>query len=147
MAEMILKQEPDAIRGRVNFAFETALHVAVGNGASKSFVEKLVERSDDSTLSIKDKSGYTPLHTAARMGNLGAAQILVRRLPPLLCIPSLSNKFPIHLAAEAAHRQALEFLIAHTRDDLRVNPFAGERGLLLVVLLIHAGFLGLYVLR
>lgn len=124
------------------FTSETALHVAVGSGNSTSFVEKLVELYDDPTLAIEDWHGFHPLHVAALTGNLEAAQILVRRLPNLLYVSSNSDKFPVHLAAGAGHRQTLEFLLSRTRDDQLTNPYAAESGLRLLNFLVDADFFG-----
>lgn len=141
-AEVFLRRNPGAIRARVSFTLETPLHIAVGSDTSVSLVEKLVELSDVATLSIRDGLGFNPLHVAARTGNYLAAVILINKLPDLLYALSNNNVVPLHLAAEYGHRTTTELLMLHTRDDRRINPFAGHGGLLLLRYLITAGFLG-----
>ncbi|KAH6782673.1 hypothetical protein C2S51_007966 [Perilla frutescens var. frutescens] len=144
-AKAILDQDPNAVKARLDFTSQTVLHVAVSSGKSTSFVKELVNSiSDDSSLAITDSIfGFNPLHVAAMTGNLPAAKLLVQRLPELLYVRSHNGNFPVHLAAQVAHRQTLEFLIFaidQTRDDLHTNPFAGETGLMLLGFMIDADF-------
>lgn len=141
-AKAILEQEPGAAEARVAFTLETALHVAVSSGKSGSFVMRLVERMSDEALAIADGIGFTALHNAAFTGNLPAAKILAHRLPALLYQPCKIGRFPVHWAADAAHRQTLEFLISQTRDDQLANPFASRSGLLLLTFMIDADYFG-----
>ncbi|KAH6782671.1 hypothetical protein C2S51_007964 [Perilla frutescens var. frutescens] len=141
-AKAILEQDPNAVKARLAFTLQTVLHVAVSIGKSTSFVAKLVDFiSDNSSLAITDALGFNPLHLAAMTGNLPAAKLLVRRLPDLLYVQSRRDNFPVHLAAQVAHRQTLEFLISETSDDRpHTNPFAGETGLMLLGFMIDADF-------
>ncbi|KAH0680057.1 hypothetical protein KY285_021064 [Solanum tuberosum] len=59
---------------------------------------------DDDTLAIQDKFGETPLHYAARFGNLDAAKILVTRNSNLPHIVSNNGMYPIHVAAEYGYK-------------------------------------------
>ncbi|KAH6799977.1 hypothetical protein C2S52_000441 [Perilla frutescens var. hirtella] len=138
-AKAILEQDPNAVKAGLDFTLQTVLHVAVSSGAGKStsFVEKLVNfiSADDSSLAITDSFGFNPLHVAAMTGNLPAAELLVQRLPELQYVRSHNGNFPVHLAAQVAHRQTLEVLI-----HLHTNPFARDTGLRLLHFMIDADF-------
>lgn len=142
-AEAILKQNPSAIRAKLATSKETALHIAVGSGKSLSFVDELVKLSNNFTLAIKDELGYNLLHVAANTGNHKGAEIVAKRFPDLLYVSCYWDEwYPVHIAAEAGHEETLALLIAHTRDDLPINPFDGQSGLQLLVFSINSGFLG-----
>nr|XP_016501277.1 PREDICTED: uncharacterized protein LOC107819659 [Nicotiana tabacum] len=94
--------ENKASRAPLNCDFQTALHVAVGakNDNAKHFVEKLVDSmAPDDPLDMGDCNGDTPLHYAARFGNLDAAKILVGRNKNLPNIGSEGDLYPIHDAS------------------------------------------------
>lgn len=93
-AKVILEQDPDAIRARVAYSLETAVHVAVATGDCTSFVRNLVDSMSDDELAIWDRTGRNPLHVAAVTGNLHAAEILVGRVPHLLYVPCHIQQIP-----------------------------------------------------
>ncbi|KAI3447211.1 hypothetical protein Pfo_003876 [Paulownia fortunei] len=137
-AKGILDQDPNAIKARIAFTLETTLHIAVGTGKVIHFVEKLVDLMPDDLLELKDELGYTALHVAALTGNTAAAKILVGRRPGLLYVPDNIYRFPVHMAAQSAHRETLWYLISQTKDDFFPSPYLGETGLRLLCTVIDA---------
>nr|GMD85906.1 ankyrin repeat-containing protein NPR4-like [Ipomoea batatas] len=153
-AEIFFSQNPGAIRSPINNYLETALHVGakVGNA---SFMEKLVALllSGDNeevveALSPRNGIGNTPLHIAARQGNIEVADILVRRNSNLLYLHNNQDWFPIHFAAGNGRKSKDAFLyfLSHTRDDEygQTNPYAGPTGVsILTNLIVQHKFYGL----
>ncbi|KAK6152015.1 hypothetical protein DH2020_014650 [Rehmannia glutinosa] len=137
-AKRVIDRHPNAIKARIAFTLETALHIAVGTGKAIDFVEKLVDLMHDDLLGVKDELGYTALHVASLTGNTAAARILVGRRPDLLYVPSNVGEFPVHLAALSAHRETLWYLISETKDDVFPSPYLGETGLKLLCTVIDA---------
>ncbi|KAL1551471.1 hypothetical protein AAHA92_19313 [Salvia divinorum] len=157
-----LNRDPGAVKVRMGFSNESALHVAVAAGKSEDFVANLLDLMDDdyslaltdvkgnkhplhfealkerhSSLALTDGLGYNPLHIAALTGNHRAAEMLLNKCPKLLSLSNFNMKFPHHLAAEFGHRKVLDLLMSKTKDRA---PFAGDGGLLLLVLMIDADF-------
>ncbi|KAG6425962.1 hypothetical protein SASPL_110173 [Salvia splendens] len=139
-AKRFVDQDPNAIKLRLGFSSETAIHVAA-TVRKPEFLSKLLDLiSDDSVLALRDKFGDNPLHTAAAMGNYQAAEILVTRYPNLLYHSNIDNRFPHHSAADFGHREILQLFISKTYDNLPTNPFAGDGGCVLLELMICADF-------
>ncbi|XP_015161963.1 uncharacterized protein [Solanum tuberosum] len=139
-AEEFLSREKEASRAQINSLLQTALHVAVGvkGKKGKHFVEKLVATiENDEDIAIQDSLGDTPLHYAARFGNLDAAKILVSRnscLPHIACFGGL---YPIHYAAEYGYVSVdvFAYFLSITKQSA---PYIGRSGVRLLYRLIHS---------
>ncbi|KAK4716424.1 hypothetical protein R3W88_014762 [Solanum pinnatisectum] len=139
-AEEFLKREKVASRAQINSLLQTALHVAVGvkGKKGKHFVEKLVATiENDEDIAIRDSLGDTPLHYAARCGNLDAAKILVARNSCLPHIACFSGLYPIHYAAEYGYVSVdvFAYFLSITKESA---PYTGLSGVRLLYRLIHS---------
>ncbi|KAL0345029.1 UNVERIFIED_CONTAM: hypothetical protein Sradi_4334200 [Sesamum radiatum] len=94
------------------------------------------------SLAATDDIGNTALSTAAAVGNIAAATILVSKKPDLLYIKNNYDEFPVQVAALFARKDMLQYLISVTRDDFGVNPYAGLPGLGLLQYVIEADYFG-----
>ncbi|KAJ8755999.1 hypothetical protein K2173_024544 [Erythroxylum novogranatense] len=142
------KEDPNSIYADVTERPMTALHVAIGTGMSLEFVQKLVGLMSDESLQMKDKFWNTPLHSAAAVGNLEAARVLVQNNSRL---PQLANYFhetPLHTAAKFAHKDTIWYLLLKTSHE-DPSPFTDQRGAKLLNLLLVADFydIALYLLK
>ena len=142
-AKKIVDEDPSAIKLRMGFNLETAIHVAATVGKPE-FLSNLLDliSDDDSVLALIDKFGDNPLHYAAAMGDYEAAKILVTRYPDLLYHSDCVDRFPHHLAACCGHKNILQLLISKTNHNHLNNPFAGDAGCDLLDLMICADFFG-----
>ncbi|XP_016493496.1 uncharacterized protein LOC107812838 isoform X2 [Nicotiana tabacum] len=137
-AEAFFNRDNNASRAPLNSFLQTALHVAVGakNDNAKHFVEKLVASMADDPLDMTDCLGSTPLHYAARFGNLHAAKILVARnkdLPNIGC----DGLFPIHDAAEYGYN-SMDVYIYLLGVTTVLDSYTGSSGIRLLRRLIHS---------
>ncbi|XP_060175175.1 uncharacterized protein LOC132605922 [Lycium barbarum] len=142
-AKPFFSGENKASRVVLNSFLQTSLHVAVGskNDNAKHFVETLVESMPDNPLDMKDHYGDTPLHYAARFGNLDAAKILVARNMHLPNIVS-NGLYPIHEAADYAYISADVYIYLLGVTTVR-DPFNGSSGIRLLRRLLHSNKCGL----
>ncbi|KAH0674551.1 hypothetical protein KY290_026664, partial [Solanum tuberosum] len=139
-AKEFFKGDKEASRAQINSLLQTALHVAVGvkGEKGKHFVEKLVATiENDEDIAIRDCLGDTPLHYAARFGNLDAAKILVTRNRCLPHIACFSGLYPIHYAAEYGYVSAdvFAYFLRVTKDSA---PYTDLSGVRLLYRLIHS---------
>lgn len=122
----------------LNSVLQTALHVAIGaeNANAKHFVGQLVD-SMPGLLDMKDHHGDTPLHYAARFGNLHAAKILFARNEESPFLVSNNGLYPIHEAADYAYisPDVYNFLLGVTTVR---DPFNGSSGIRLLRRLLHS---------
>ncbi|XP_019172757.1 PREDICTED: uncharacterized protein LOC109168169 [Ipomoea nil] len=142
-AQIFFNQNPAAIQSPLTNNLDTSLHVGAKAG-NASFMEKLVSLLLDHELGPRDAYGYTPLHIAARHGNIEVADILVRRNSNLLYLHNRRGLFPIHCAVRN-HRKSKEaflYFLGVTRDDEygQPNPYAGPTGVSILVNLIVCKF-------
>nr|GME15177.1 ankyrin repeat-containing protein At5g02620-like [Ipomoea batatas] len=156
--QIFFNQDAAAIQSPLNNYLETALHVGakVGNA---SFMEKLVallllgegegegdnELEEVEALGPRDANGNTPLHIAARQGNIEVADILVRRNSNLLYLHN-NDHFPIHFAALnfIKSKDAFLYFLGHTNEYGQPNPYEGPTGANILTNLIHHKFYGTY---
>ncbi|XP_059281213.1 uncharacterized protein LOC132034893 [Lycium ferocissimum] len=140
-AKSFLEKDKDGNRAPITSLLQTALHIAIGlkNDDAKYFIENLVKSmTDDDALAIlQDSSGETPLHYAARFGNLDAAKILVQGNPNLPHVASNKGLYPIHLAAEYGYNSVdlVHYFFSVTKDSA---PYTGRTGVRLLYRLICA---------
>ncbi|XP_010321574.2 uncharacterized protein [Solanum lycopersicum] len=139
-AEKFLTRDTEASRAQINSLLQTTLHVAVGikGKKGKHFVEKLVATiENDEDIAIQDSLGDTPLHYAARFGNLDAAKILLSRNSRLPYIHCLRGLYPIHYAAEYGYISVdvFAYFLSITEESI---PYADLSGVRLLNRLIHS---------
>ncbi|XP_055836216.1 uncharacterized protein LOC129904665 [Solanum dulcamara] len=138
-AKEFLKKDNEANRAHITSLLQTTLHIVIGSKKddnAKFFIENLVNSiTDDDALAIKDSFGETPLHYAARFGNLDAAKILVTRNSNLPNIVSNNGLYPIHLAAEYGYKSMdlVHYFFSVTKCSA---PYSGRNGARLLHLLI-----------
>ncbi|KAK6126738.1 hypothetical protein DH2020_039509 [Rehmannia glutinosa] len=109
-AKRVIDRDPNAIKARIAFTLETALHIAVGTGKAIDFVEKLVDLMHDDLLGVKDELGYTALHVASLRETQQPQE----------------------------YWETLWYLISETKDDVFPSPYLGETGLKLLCTVIDA---------
>lgn len=145
IAQTFLKNGNEASRAHITSMLQTTLHIAIGSKKdddAKFFIQNLVNSiTDDDALAIKDSFGETPLHYAARFGNLDAAKILVNRNSNLPRIVSNNGVYPIHLAVEYGYKcvDLVQYLFSVTKCSA---PYSGEAGARLLHLLICSDLYG-----
>lgn len=62
-------------------------------------------------LDFSNNNGFSPIHIAARKGDLGAVQILLKKDPNLLNKKKPDGYTPLHLAACMDHLEVVKFLL------------------------------------
>ncbi|KAK4352462.1 hypothetical protein RND71_027980 [Anisodus tanguticus] len=137
-AKTFLKKDNEASRAYITSLLQTALHIAIGskNDNTKFFIENLVATMTDDALAIKDSFGETPLHYAARFGNLDAAKILVTRNSNLPHVANdINGLYPIHLAIEYGYKSVdlVHYFFSVTKNPA---PYTGRIGARLLYRLI-----------
>ncbi|KAG5612479.1 hypothetical protein H5410_023760, partial [Solanum commersonii] len=131
-AKAFLKKDNAASRAHITSLLQTTLHISIGSkkdGNARFFIENLVNSiTDDDTLAIQDKFGETPLHYAARFGNLDAAKILVTRNLNLPHIVSNNGMYPIHVAAEYGYKNVdlVHYLFSVTKYSAPYTDRSGD---------------------
>ena len=73
ITELLLNEQPDLIN-TINYKGELALHIAALND-SKKVIEILMAK-DESTVSIQDNDGFTPIDKALEYGHTEATELL-----------------------------------------------------------------------
>ncbi|XP_060198746.1 uncharacterized protein LOC132627420 isoform X2 [Lycium barbarum] len=130
-AKTFLKKENEASEAHITSLLQTALHIAIGakNQNTKFFIENLVATMTDDAVAIKDSFGETPLHYAARFGNLHAAKILVNKNSNLPHVASNSGLYPIHLAVEYGYKcvDLIRYFFSVTKDPAPSTGRSGAR--------------------
>lgn len=145
---IFLRHGSEALMAKIRSNSETALHVAVGSGAkTELFVTELLQLLLPANLELKTSDGCTPLGIAAKVGNLGAAKLLVAKHPRLIYIPDADGSLPIHIAAKYGQKEMLIYMLRVTKEDQYPDPYDPEgRGPELLRYIIEAEFYGIYVL-
>jgi ankyrin repeat protein len=88
--------------------------------------------SNPSLVSIKDSSGFTPLHWAALDGHKEIVELLIRKGAPL----NECNNFcetPLHLACSAGRTDAARMLIT-SGADINAQTRKGEKPITIAVI-------------
>ncbi|XP_019172822.1 PREDICTED: ankyrin repeat-containing protein At5g02620-like [Ipomoea nil] len=150
-ALIFFNHDASSIQSPLTNDLETALHVGAKAG-NASFMEKLVSLLSDHELGPRDVYGLTPLHIAARHGNIEVAHILVGRNSNLLYLQDNNGSFAIHYAVTnnlPKSKEAFVYFLGVTRDDEygHPNPYAGPSGVSILVNLILYKFYGTYTVH
>ncbi|KAL2539820.1 Ankyrin repeat family protein [Abeliophyllum distichum] len=138
-AKKFIEQESEAVKAIVTGFSETALIVAVRSPLRNHFVQQLVGLMLPDDLAIKDSSGSTALHTAAHVGNIEAATLLIQRNPNLAIVLNNDNELPLHVAAKYGQGEMVLHLLPITKEDAEPKPFEEESGAKLLCGLIDSG--------
>ncbi|CAL5375495.1 unnamed protein product [Camellia sinensis] len=145
-AKRFFDQDPDSLTAHITSKKETALHVAIKNGRSIEFVEKLLDLMPPGALALPTIFGETALYSAAQYGNTKAAVILVEKHPASLHIGNNENWLPLHSAANNGYKDTLLYLLSVTKeDDPASKPFAYPSGTLLLCQVVDSEFYDLNI--
>lgn len=90
-------------------------------------LRRMLERSPDAVHSDggKGTSGYTPLHYAARSGQLGCAALLLERGAAVDARTVAGSATPLHRAAHVGCLPVIQLLVRHGADG-RLQDSDGE---------------------
>ncbi|KAF6139442.1 hypothetical protein GIB67_026284, partial [Kingdonia uniflora] len=138
-ARRFLDIDSDTLTADISTVLMTALQVAIREGHSTPFVENLVDLMPIEALQLKNPESpidETALGYAAIVGNVKAAEIILRKYPGMANTPDDYKRKPIYLAARYGHRDTLLYFLCHTEDSL----FTGKLGVNVVKYSIKAGF-------
>lgn len=69
-------------------------------------------------VNIKDQSGYSPLHYAARRGDLGICQLLLKYSAQVDATTKAGQATPLHRASFMGHSDVVRLLLDHGADPL-----------------------------
>lgn len=132
----------DSYADRITANMDTALHVAVGTGRTNNMVKYLLTKMSRQQAVIGNNDGNTALSVAAIVGNVEAAQMLVKKYGDLCGLGNHCGWIPLILAARHAHKDMVITLLNATKAA-RVPPekyAVGQSGAFYVSLLILSGF-------
>ncbi|RZC44433.1 hypothetical protein C5167_037380 [Papaver somniferum] len=140
-AKKYFEAHPDSIKKAITSESETALHVAV-KFTEWDFVKEIVKFVSRDVLEIKEKSGLTALHMAAALGNVEAAQSMVKKNRKLIKLRDNDGNIPLETAisnVSDGQNKAVEYLYTET---LKYYPslFSGPQGAKLLCCAIEASF-------
>nr|GMD92769.1 ankyrin repeat-containing protein NPR4-like isoform X3 [Ipomoea batatas] len=146
-AQKFLEDNNHAIQAPIGIHKNTALHDAAKAG-HKDFMEKAVEMMGDNNTNskevgvVKNRDGLTALHIAAQFGNKEVGEILVGKNPNLLYQRCNRGLLPIHYAAFNTRRspEVFRYFRGVTKEDPKVDPYAGPTGATILVNLIKSKF-------
>lgn len=97
-----------------------SLYDVISSGGAAQRVELALQADPSACSSVDPRTGESPLHLAARLGQVGTVRRLLRCAAPLNA-PAYngSRATPLHLAAAQGHTQVAEVLL-----QTRANPTA-----------------------
>lgn len=116
------KNNPRALEAKVTKAEGTVLHMAVYVGQT-NFLTTLLENINEDVslamLNIPNSEGNTPLHLAAKFGNVDICNIIAKRDPKLILCRNFEGETPLFLAAIHGTKDAFFCLhgLLQNKDD------------------------------
>lgn len=126
----LLEKQPSAILKVDDYGW-TPLHYAAYLGKSnilKLFLsyenpndEKSIVPSPDSLATIRDKSGRTILHVAAKEGKVKILKMLSKLCPDIWDVQDDKGQTALHLAVENRESDAVKFILKTKLSDGLVN--------------------------
>jgi 26S proteasome non-ATPase regulatory subunit 10 len=93
----------------------TALHGAAAHSDRDGFPELcrlLVQAAPETAACIEETGGTTPLHRAARCGNIETCRLLIQSAPETVSVVDNDGQTPLRLAAAAGHAGVVEECLA-----------------------------------
>lgn len=91
---------------------DTILHTAAETLDCPEIMQLLLNQPfADQVITSQNESMDTPLHIAARLGNVAAGEMLLQRRPALLEVENVRRDRPIHLAAKNGHAAFIDLLV------------------------------------
>ncbi|XP_061366673.1 uncharacterized protein LOC133309842 [Gastrolobium bilobum] len=117
-----------AIFNEVNELGETALFTAAEKG-HLNVVKELLPYTTKEALSLKNRSGFDPLHIAANQGHQGIVQVLLDHDPELIKTFAQSNATPLISASTRGHAGVVELLLSRDPSQLEISRANGKNAL------------------
>ncbi len=99
-----------------SFWNDTLLHYASLLGEARIVQSLLSDVRFQCDLSAKDKCGLTPLHRAAKGGDLATVKLLVEASSAELAAQDKWKKTPLHWAAHSGHEDVSKFLLSKSKE-------------------------------
>lgn len=90
------------------------------NSKNKGFASKHKASTNTPSVDIKGEANVTPLHVAAKLGHVAAAQTLLEGGASPDAEMEEKNT-PLHLAASGGHEELIQLLLQHKADVNRAN--------------------------
>ncbi|XP_004298202.1 PREDICTED: uncharacterized protein LOC101298415 [Fragaria vesca subsp. vesca] len=136
-----------AQKAKITRSKETALHIAIADGQTEialELVKIIPSNADDSdastaVLSIANDRGNTPLHLAARIGNVQVCRSIADKAASLVSLRNVEGETPLFLAALNGNTKAfvcLNFYCPEKQHSL-IRDNNGDT-------ILHAAILGEY---
>ncbi|KAK9283963.1 hypothetical protein L1049_012221 [Liquidambar formosana] len=117
-----------AVVNELNELGETALFTAAERG-DLDVVKELLKYSNKESMSMKNRSGFDPLHIAARQGHHAIVQVLLERDPSLSNTIGPSNATPLISAATNGHTAVVNELLSNDCNLLEISRSNGKNAL------------------
>ncbi|KAM3688982.1 hypothetical protein ACJW31_09G012000 [Castanea mollissima] len=117
-----------AIVNEVNELGETALFTAAEKG-HLDVVKELLQYTTKEAISFKNRSGFDPLHIAARQGHEAIVQVLLDHDPGLSKTVGQSNATPLITAATRGHTAVVKELLSKDPSLLEISRSNGKNAL------------------
>lgn len=123
---LIVEKDEKLVTTTINDLGNTALDIAAYRGHTP-IVQYLLTKMKADDLKPKNSSSNTALASAARVGNVEIAKILVDKDKTLLDIESTDGKLPLHEAAANGRRDMVKFLYERMKgNDLWTSENRGR---------------------
>lgn len=117
-----------AIVNEVNELGETALFTAAEKG-HLDVVKELLQYTTKEGISLKNKSGFDPLHIAANQGHQAIVQVLLDHDPGLSKTVGQANATPLVSAATKGHTAVVYELLSKNPSLLEISKANGKNPL------------------
>ncbi|KAL3536349.1 hypothetical protein ACH5RR_004810 [Cinchona calisaya] len=117
-----------AVVNEVNELGETALFTAAERGHI-DVVKELLPYTTIEGITMKNRSGFSPLHIAASQGHHGIVQILLEHNPELSKTFGQSNATPLISAATRGHVAVVRELLSRDSSLLEISKSNGKNAL------------------
>ena len=92
----------EAQEAKITRSKETALHIAIADGQTEialELVKIILSNASTAVLSIANDRGNTPLHLAARVGNVQVCHSIAAKAASLVSLGNVEGETPLFLAA------------------------------------------------
>ncbi|KAJ7972496.1 Ankyrin repeat family protein [Quillaja saponaria] len=117
-----------AIVNEVNELGETVLFTAAEKG-HLDVVKELLPYTSNESISLKNRSGFDPLHIACSQGHLAIVQLLLDHDPGLCKTFGQSNATPLISAATKGHADVVNELLLRDSSLLEISRSNGKNAL------------------